>query len=151
MHVDASSKEWRDAKILACWTTSASFLLDGTTHSLDFLSLVYPGGVNLAIKDSNGNVAGCILMPREYAEEWKRNPEKCEFILLTRSLRRDDDRMSHIKYFDHKVYPERDWCELNVMLIERLADNTAMRLGVGVIHEDAWVNASPRGTFIKLV
>lgn len=52
------------------------------------------------------------------------------------------------EYFDESIYKNRPWCLLNVMLIERVG-NIARRLGVGFIHEDAWVNSRPQSIFLK--
>jgi hypothetical protein len=151
--IDANANEWREAKILACWTTSVSFLLDGTTQSLSAWGheRVWRQSTNLAIKDGNGKVTGCIALPHDFAEDCRAEPMKCEFILITRCLRDKRGAYADMTFFDRSTYTDRDWCTLNVMLITRIAGGMALRLGVGVIHEDAWVNANPAGTFVRLI
>ncbi|KAB2571506.1 hypothetical protein DBV05_g9853 [Lasiodiplodia theobromae] len=52
-------------------------------------------------------------------------------------------------YFDRARFEERSYCLLNVMMIERRG-NVAQRLGVALVHEDAWAEAGPRPAFVKL-
>jgi hypothetical protein len=150
--VDASAKEWRGAKTLGCWTTCASFVLDGSHHNLgaDYHERQWPKSTNFAIKDIWGDTAGCILLPKIYFENFGANWLRCEFILISRSL---PSLVYSIpfSYFDETVYKVKEWCHLNVMLISRLDDFRALRVGVGVVHKDAWVAAKPETTFVKLV
>jgi hypothetical protein len=149
-NVDAKSEEWRDARILACWTTCASFVLDGSRHQLNAANRherLWPESTNFAIKDRWGDTAGCILLPKTFFDaagvDWKR----CEFILVSRSL----PLSATMSYFDENVYEPKEWCHLNIMLISRVDEFTACRVGVGIIHKDAWVAAKPETTFVKLV
>jgi hypothetical protein len=47
----------------------------------------------------------------------------------------------------------RDWCTLNVMLVAKagIYGDEVCRVGVGIVHEDAWVRADPRGMLIRLI
>jgi hypothetical protein len=54
-----------------------------------------------------------------------------------------------VEFYDRHIFARRPWCLLNVMMIEREGD-VAKRLGVGVIHKDAWVAANLNSTLIKL-
>ncbi|KAH8714067.1 heterokaryon incompatibility protein-domain-containing protein [Phaeosphaeriaceae sp. PMI808] len=149
--VDAMSEEWRDARILACWTTCASFVLDGSIHKLSENSheTLWPESVNFAIKDRFGGTGGSILLPKDHFESAGTNWLRCEFILLSRSI--PLGLRFSTSYWDERVYNNKDWCHLNVMLISRLDDYTALRVGVGIVHKDAWIAAEPETTFVKLV
>jgi hypothetical protein len=151
--VDATSEKWRDARILACWTTCASFLLDGSRHLLDTQhERLWPESANYAIKDVQGVTAGCILLPKDFITSHGVQSLECDFILISKSLRQRQTKFQKsLQYFDETVYTLRDWCTLNVMLISRLGEYKALRVGVGIIHEDAWINAKPGITFVKLV
>ncbi|KAF2746013.1 HET-domain-containing protein [Sporormia fimetaria CBS 119925] len=150
--VNPMAPEWKAAKILAAWTTRAFFQLDGTTQSLNGHETVFTKTLNLAIKDANGVVAGCILLPPDFAEDCRINPMRCEFILITRALRSKYSQFQRSsKYYDVEVYPDRDWCTLNVMMISKLESGLVVRVGVGIIHEDAWVAAKPEGVFLKII
>jgi len=153
VEVDATSPEWRDARILACWTTCTSFLIDGSLHSLDIQhERLWPESANYAIKDGRGVTAGCILLPHDFLETYGVESLECEFILVSRSLRqRQTDFQKSLQYFDEMLYPLRDWCTLNIMLISRLEGYKALRVGVGIVHEDAWINADPRAAFVELL
>jgi len=88
------------------------------------------------------------MMPKDWLHNLQ-SPRKFEFMLMsrTRSLINTPDQV--YKYFDEEALRDRPWCMLHVMLIER-KDDVASRLGVGVVHEDAWVNADPKTMFLKL-
>jgi hypothetical protein len=151
--VDASSPEWRDARTLACWTTRAFFEIDGSRHQLDTdrHERQWPKSTNFAIKDSQRITAGCILLPKDFVEKFGTDSVRCEFILISRSLPSQRTKMS---YFNEAVYAPKDWCHLNVMLISRpahLGQYEALRIGVGIIHHDAWTAARPETDFVKLV
>lgn len=150
--IDPGSEKWREAKTLACWTTSCEFIIDGTIHSLNGHERVWHQSVNLAIKDEKGATAGCILLPEDFADDCVDKPQKHEFILISRSLRRmETEFQRNLQYFDEDLYASRDWCTLNVMLISRPVGDVALRIGMGVIHEDAWANANLKAAFIRLI
>jgi hypothetical protein len=148
--IDISSKEWQKARTLACYTTHNSFLLDGTQHSLGH-EAVWRTSINLAIKDSQDFTVGCILVPPDLADECLKKPQMYDFILISRSLRTKINQKS--QYFDENAYVTRDWCTLNVMLVVKARSDQEIfhRVGVGILHEDAWVGAQPRGAMIRLV
>jgi hypothetical protein len=147
--VDATSKEWRDARILGCWTTCASFVLDGTQHKLSTQNheKLWRDSTNFAIKDIWGDRAGCILLPKTYFEDFGVDRLRCEFILISRSL----PLPTKMSYFDESVYHVKEWCFLNVMLVSKVDEFSAIRIGVGVVHKDAWVAAKPETMFVKLL
>ncbi|PVI00628.1 hypothetical protein DM02DRAFT_562728 [Periconia macrospinosa] len=153
VEVDATSPEWRDARILACCTTCTSFLIDGTRHLLNTIhEKLWPQAANYAIKDSQGVTAGCILLPHDFLATHGVESLEFEFILLCSSLQeRHTGSRRPLLYFDEMVYPVRDWCTLNVMLISRLEGYKAIRVGVGIVHEDAWINSDPGTAFVELL
>lgn len=151
--VDASAPEWRDARILACWTTRASFVIDGSHHRIGTGNheQLWPKSTNFAIKDARGNTAGCILLPKDFVNDFGTDWVRCEFIMISRSF---PPRSKTISYFDESVYEMKDWCHQNVMMISRpshLGEYEALRIGVGIIHQDAWIAAKPETDFVKLV
>ncbi|KAF2281102.1 HET-domain-containing protein [Westerdykella ornata] len=150
--IDPMAEEWLNAKILAAYTTSAHFWIDGTPWSLQGHERAWPGNVNLAIKDSRKRVVGCILLPIDLAEDCQEDPMQFEFILVSRALRqRQTETQKKLRYFDTGEFEEWDWCTLNVMLVRRLRSGVAFRVGVGMVHEEAWIEAGPRGSFVRLV
>lgn len=58
--VETTFKEWRDARILGCWTTCASFVFDGTHHKLSTNNheKLWRESTNFAIKEIWGDTAG---------------------------------------------------------------------------------------------
>ncbi|EAT84045.2 hypothetical protein SNOG_08877 [Parastagonospora nodorum SN15] len=149
--VDASSKAWRNARTLGVWTTSASFILDGTHHVLTTAynhEKLWRDSTNFAIKDQYGDTAGSMLLPKTYFEDFGADWVKREFILISRSLPLE----SQITHFDEKLYDrKKGWCCLNVMMISRTGEYTAFRAGMGILHKEAWVKAKPMTTFVKLM
>jgi hypothetical protein len=155
--VDATSPEWRDARALWCWTTCASFLLDGTKHavSANRHERIWPRSHVFAIKDTQGNTAGCILLPKRFLKQHRVRSLVCEFIAISKSLpQRYWEKPKEMQYYDDDVYGRTDRDEswvVNAMMIDRSGDHEARRIAVGVIHEDAWSSAAPETTLVKLV
>ena len=151
--VDASSKEWRNARTLGIWTTSASFILDGTHHVLSSDSnheKLWRDSINFAIKDQYGDTAGSMLLPNTYFEDLGDEWVEREFILISRCLPLESQ--IQISHFDEKLYKKKkDWCCLNVMMISRTGEYTALRVGMGILHKEAWVKAKPMTMFVKLL
>lgn len=139
--------EWKYPRYLACWTTSATFQLDGKTQSLNGHERLRMHGMNLIIWDADGVRAGSIMLDKTFGLDLVKEPRSFEFILVARSRRSKE--VSHKSYFDENVYIDREWCQLNIMLIEKEGE-VAQRFGVGIIQEDAWLGAKPRTIFIKI-
>jgi hypothetical protein len=155
--VNATSPDWRDARALWCWTTRASFQLDGTKHivSADRHERMWPRSHVFAIKDVQGKTAGCILLPKRFLKQHRVRSMVCEFIAISKSLpQRYWEKPKEMRYYDDDVYGPADGREswvVNAMMIDRSGDNEARRIAVGVIHEDAWSSATPETTLVKLV
>jgi hypothetical protein len=155
--VDVTSPDWRGARTLGCWTTCASFTLDGTQQavSASHHERIWPRCHVFAIKDPQGITAGCILLPRRFFKRRRVRTLVCEFIAISKSLpQRYWERPKEMRYFDDNVYgarnEDRSWV-VNAMMIDRLGDNLVSRVAVGVIHEQAWGSAAPKDIFVKLV
>jgi hypothetical protein len=155
--VIATSPAWRDARALWCWTTRASFLLDGTKHivSTNHHERMWPRSHIFAIKDAQGNTAGCILLPKRFLKQHRVRSLVCEFIAISKSLpQRYWEKPREMRYYDDDVYGPADGREswvVNVMMIDRSGGDEARRIAVGVIHEDAWSSAALETTLVKLV
>lgn len=148
--VDTNSEDWRFPEFLACWTTLAVFYISGKIAPVGTAIQRLPNQINLVISDDSDNWVGSIVMDPRWAADHLLPIQSFEFMLLSRS---EDSKQYHLvpqpKFFDENFLLKRKWCMLNVMLIER-EGNIARRLGVGIIHEDAWLVAEPRTMFIKL-
>ena len=86
-----------------------------------------------------------------------RNPEKCEYVLLSRSQfpkfslwPAKQKTAFERSFFDAQTFKVRPWCLLNVMLIE-WKDQRAERLAICQIREDAWSKASAEKKLIILM
>ena len=145
IQVSSSERDWEIPRFLASWTSNASFKLTGETVDLGgYGGTAWEDHESLVISDDMGNFAGSIIMEQRWKAESLTDSNMFEFMLLSRS-----SVMAELTLFDEGVFPRREWCFINVMLIERDNDQ-ARRLGVGVIHEDAWVKAKPVPMLIKL-
>ena len=102
-------------------------------------------GDRLRVLDNGGHWAGSTFTGQDEKDDTKGNRRTFEFMFLSRSSR----IIPNIQYNDVDVFTYRESQLLNVMLIQRDGDR-AQRLGIGVIHEDAWVEANPVPMLIKL-
>lgn len=135
----SESKKRELPRFLACWTCIASFgIID---------EYMGPRSVpeRLPVLDNVGHWAGSVFMGQGWKNNTTGNSRTFEFMLLSRSSR----PVPHPKYYDMDFFTFRSWHLLNVMLVQRDGDR-AQRLGIGVIHEDAWVEANPVPMLIKL-
>jgi hypothetical protein len=144
-HVSARDLQWSSPRFLACWTSVASFNISGTTLDLNHdLGTILKSRECLTISDDVGRFVGSIMMGRSWKINALSKGHVFDFMLLSRSR-----NLTKYTMFDQSVFPIRDWCCLNVMLIQRHADK-AQRLGIGMIHEDAWVAANPFSMLTRL-
>ena len=127
----SESKQRQLPRFLACWTCIASFGI-GVGVSL-----------SLSVLDNMGRRAGTVFNRGGWKDNTKDNSRTSEFMLLSRSRCLPE----YLKY--NNDFDFREWCYLNVMLIQRDGDR-AQRLDIGMIHEDAWVEANPVPMLIKL-
>lgn len=93
---------------------------------------------------------GAIMMEQLWAEEHLSRPRAFKFMLVSRS-ENVFPFLPHIEIFDSQRFEKGPWCFLNIMMIQMSEEEQmAERLGVGIIHEDGWMDASPRSMFVKL-
>jgi hypothetical protein len=136
---------WKNSQLLSSWTTIASFMLTGESFDLeDHGGTGLESRENVIIFDNAGNAAGSVLLERHCRAEMLEGSRTFEFILLSRS-----NTLADLMFFDAAVFPGREWCYINVMLIQRIGD-TASRQAIGVVHEDAWIEAKPTPMLISL-
>lgn len=149
--VDFSLEEWRYPQYLACQTAVARFsLVISEPRSLGPHGRLWGNtSINMAIFDMDGRWAGSIMLDRTWLTQNVAGKCHFDFILLSRS-ESVQELLEDPAYFDRAQFEERDWCLLNVMMVER-RDGIGERLGVGFIHEDVWVENSPQELFIRLV
>ena len=142
----AESKKQELPRFLACWTCIALFGISDEKLEVDEeLGTTWRLREHLPVLDNVGHWAGSIFMGQGWKDNIKGNSRTFEFMLLSRSSALSE----YLEYCDLGIFTSRDWCFLNVMLIQRDGDR-AQRVGIGVIHEDAWVEAHPVPMLIKL-
>ena len=138
----SESKDREVLQFLACWTCVASFGISDEDPKPSW------SGERLTVLDNVGHRAGFVFMVRTWKDNIIGNRRTFEFMLLSRSSELGTD-VQYFGEFDDNVFTFREWCYLNVMLIQRDGDR-AQRVSIGVIHEDAWVEANPVPMLIKL-
>lgn len=150
----ASDPNWRFPRHLACQTAVATFtLIVSEVRHLGQHGRMWPHGNHMALFDARRRWVGSMMLDRAWLADNVPGCREFDFILLSRV-----ESMASLvaatqfqpAYFDRACFEERSYCLLNVMMIERRADNVAQRLGVALVHEDAWVEAGPRPEFVKL-
>ncbi|KAA8899153.1 heterokaryon incompatibility protein-domain-containing protein [Sphaerosporella brunnea] len=132
--------------VLEFLTTSAFFKVrTGSEHGKK--CYCYDGGkpphehadmIHLIV-DARGNAAGNIFLDRKTLEITDICNTACEFIILSRS----GGGETTCPGLNEELYPHLEFCLFDTMLIE-WRDGLAYRLGLGKIHEDAWVQAEPK-------
>ncbi|OJD35217.1 het-domain-containing protein [Diplodia corticola] len=151
--VDFASENWRFPRYLACQTMLATFtLIASEVRHLGRKGKLWRFGSNMAVFDGRRRWAGSMMLDRGWVAENVAGRRAFEFILLSRGEFMGS--MAHAAqfqpvYFDEARFEVRAFCLLNVMMVERRGD-VARRLGVAIVHEDAWVEAQPRPMFVKL-
>ncbi|KAI1450488.1 HET-domain-containing protein [Annulohypoxylon stygium] len=147
--VNGDLKDTNNA-ILSCWTMALDLYLPGHVVPLGASQRGrWSDLVHLAILNNEQNWIGSILMDKLWVDSRLDKTRPYRFILVSRAEDILPTRDPEVTFFDTKFFEYRPWCFLNVMLIEPLG-NTARRLGVGTIHEDAWVQESPTEMLVKL-
>lgn len=133
-----------DSCSLGCRSNIACFQVRGNTVGMDDNNISnWREFDNLVISDSKSQPVGSILMEKTWLDKVK-HQSHFEFLLLSRS-----SRVENTVQLDETVFPVNSWCLVNVMLVER-QENTVGRLGIGVIHENAWVAADPMSLLFRL-
>jgi hypothetical protein len=91
------------------------------------------------IVDAQGHTAGNLFLDCKTLEEIDIYNTPGEFIILSRSGSGD----TTCPGYNEQVYTKAQYCLFDAMLIE-WKEGIAYRLGLGKIHEDAWVQADPK-------
>ena len=142
----SKSKKWELPHFLACWTCIALFGISDEKLDVDEgKGTTWDSREHLPVLDNVGHWAGSLFMGHGWRDNIEGNSRTFEFMVLSRSNTLDMD----LEYYDVDVFRDREWCLVNVMLIQRDEDR-ARRVGIGVIHEDAWIEAHPSPMLIKL-
>lgn len=129
---------------LACWTSTAILQLLGDKLDLGDDSMDWKDHEAFIISSQRSQPVGTIFLEKSWDDIIKQNQHQgFEFMLLSRS-----STVENMVSLDD-VFPMKEWCFVNVMLIQRSADN-AERLGVGVVHELAWISAAPEAALLYL-
>ncbi|KAI5799809.1 heterokaryon incompatibility protein-domain-containing protein [Geopyxis carbonaria] len=87
--------------------------------------------------DPEGHACGSFFLDIKTLNAINIVNERCDFIALARS-----GSTTTCPGYNEKVYEKAEYCLIDVMLIE-WRGTIAYRLGLGKIHEDAWVNSQP--------
>ena len=133
-------------QFLACWTCVALFgINDKRLEPGENMGPSWASKEHIPVLDNMGHFAGRVFLAQGWKDSTKGNSRTFEFMLLSRS----NQLIPNLVYFDKDFFTPRQWCFLNVMLIQRDGDR-AQRVAIGVIHEDAWVQANPVPMLIKL-
>ncbi|KAI0889182.1 HET-domain-containing protein [Annulohypoxylon maeteangense] len=135
--------------LLCCWTMVLDLYLPGRIVPLGSYNKRWSGSVHLAILNDEGKWIGSILMNELWVKAHPDRTRSYRFILISRSEEIIVDRDPDVAFFDTNLFEYRPWCFLNVMMVEESGD-TARRLGVGTIHEDAWIQENPTKMLVKL-
>ena len=142
----SESKKRELPQFLACWTCIALFGISDKELDVDeSKGTNWDSREHLPVLDNMGHWAGSLFIGHGWKDNTEGNSRTFEFMLLSRSNALDE----YLDYYDVDVFSFREWCFLNVMLIQRDEDR-ARRVGIGVIHEDAWIEANPSPMLIKL-
>lgn len=126
---------------VACLSSIAAFQFLGNVKEEDDPD--WRERQNFVISDNQGRPVGSMWMEDRCSSEIKRRT-RFEFMLLSRA-----EGVRFAPILDAELFPVTAWSFVNVMLIERKG-TVAERLGIGVVHENAWVGASPTPLFLYL-
>ena len=135
-------RDFNSASIV-CWTSIALFRFSGDTVDEGERAENWPLHQSFIICDSRSRHIGAVRMEKTWAAGFEQG-KGYEFMLLSRA-----NKVENTTRLDEDTFPVDDWCFLNVMLIQRTGEG-AQRLGLGWIHEIAWVDANPVSTLLQL-
>lgn len=129
---------------LACWTNTATFYLFGDLLDIDEDHSNWRYHDSFIISDHTSQPVGSIFLEKSFHETIEQHQYSgFEFMLLSRS-----NQVKAIVNME-EMYPMEEWCFVNVMMIQREGDKVE-RLGVGVVHELAWISAEPKAVLLHL-
>ncbi|KAI2621175.1 HET-domain-containing protein [Hypoxylon sp. NC1633] len=135
--------------LLSCWTMALDLYLPGRAVPLGSQGKRWPASEHLAICDGQGRWIGSILLNKLWVQDHLDKTRPYRFILISRSedilMFRDHD----VSLYDTGLFESRPWCFLNVMMVDVLG-STAQKLGIGAVHEDAWLQGDTTRMLVKL-
>ncbi len=128
---------------IVCWTSIASFRFSGSVVDEGKGASNWPHHQSFIICDTNSRDIGAIRMEKTWAARLEEE-KRFQFMLLSRA-----NIVENVTHLDEDIFPIYDWCFLNILLIQRTRES-AQRLGIGWVHENAWVNVNPAPTLLQL-
>ena len=144
-HISTSDGYWNELQTLACWSDIASFRITRESFDLEgHHGTTWESYQNPKILDEARYVVGSVVLEREFSVEMLEKGEKFDFVLISRT-----NTVHDLEFFDERLLHQREWCYAIVLLISRVGEKFE-RLGVGIIHEDAWVKADRFSSLVKL-
>ncbi|KAI9743485.1 MAG: hypothetical protein M1818_002798 [Claussenomyces sp. TS43310] len=132
-----------DSASIACWTSIASFRFSSNTVDEDEGERNWPHHQSFIICDSESRDIGAIRMEKAWAARLEKE-NRFDFMLLSRA-----NIVENMTHLDEDIFPIHDWCFLNILLIQ-WTGRDAQRLGIGWVHENAWVDANAVPTLVRL-
>lgn len=108
------------------------------------ISMLQPEATSAIIMSAGSQPARCGVLFHQPGTLTLELSEAFEygFVLLSRCC---EGRVNPEFHYDEKLFPDRPWSVLNVMLISRLRGlGDAERMAIGQMHEDAWDLACPK-------
>ena len=139
---EINRRDFNTASIV-CWTSIASFQFSGDTVDEGEGATNWLHCHSFIICDSESRDVGAIRMENSWAARLEEE-DRFQFMLLSRA-----NIVENMTPLQEEPFPIRDWCFLNILLI-RWTSGSAQRLGIGWVHENAWVNANPVPTLVRL-
>ncbi|KAF8854543.1 HET-domain-containing protein, partial [Acephala macrosclerotiorum] len=139
---EINRRDFNSASIV-CWTSIASFRFSGGIVDEGKEASNWPHHQIFIIYDSESRDIGAIRMERTWAARLEEE-KRFQFMLLSRA-----NTVENMTHLDEDTFPIHDWCFLNILFIQRTGES-AQRLGIGWVHEKAWVNANPVPTLLRL-
>jgi hypothetical protein len=110
---------------------------------------LWPTGIHLKIFNDCGSWVGLVLLDRDWVKTHidVHGRHELDFVLLSQAVSAWPTSM---EAFDINIYVKENWCLLNVMLVEWFGEY-AERIGVGVVHKEAWKQKTPTQKLVKFV
>ena len=125
-------KRYFNSASIVCWTCVASFRFSGGVIDDGERASNWPHHQSFIICDSKSRDVGAIRMERTWAAKLGEET-RFQFMLLSRA-----NTVENMTYLDE-----------DILLIQRSRES-AQRLGIGWIHENACINASSAPTLLRL-
>lgn len=137
---------------LACWTMVAELEVTSQTISLGIMDTKRPYAKYYTLLNQAGQWVG-FVSPRD-PSTWIQGSNTRrfgKFMLMSRSrsIFSGGDIELVPEVFDTQRYTRRHWCYLNVMMVQ-MSGGIGEQCGIGVVHEDAWIQSEAKEMLVKL-